>query len=95
MHIGGQGDGEGLSGNLEWLGELRALEEVLLWENSFEGPFPETMRHLAKLARIEVGNNPLNCEIPEWFVELGARFENFMGRTGIPWVFGPACCIII
>jgi hypothetical protein len=74
LHLGGQGAG-GLTGGLGWLGELPALEEVLLWDNGLEGPFPETMRNLSALGRVEIARNPLNCAFPEWLGELGGLTE--------------------
>ena len=41
----------GLSGGLDWLAELTSLEEVLLWENRFSGPFPSAMGGLQRLVR--------------------------------------------
>ena len=41
----------GLSGGLDWLAELTSLEEVLLWENRFSGPFPWAMEGLQRLVR--------------------------------------------
>ena len=74
LHLGDQGAGD-FTGGLDWLGELLALEEVLLWQNKFEGPFPETMRNLSRLSRVEIARNPLNCEFPEWLGELGNLTE--------------------
>ena len=74
LHIGGN-SGAGLHGGLEWLGELQALEEVLLWDNSFHGPLPESMRTMSSLKSLELGNNPLNCELPSWLGELGNLTE--------------------
>ena len=41
----------GLSGGLDWLAELTSLEEVLLWENRFSGPFSSAMEGLQRLVR--------------------------------------------
>ena len=59
-----------MSGGLEWLGELQSLEEVLLWRNSFAGPLPSMMRTMSRLRKLELANNPLNCDFPDWIGEL-------------------------
>ena len=70
LHIGGHRTGGGdFTGGLEWLDELQALEEVLLWDNLFHGPFPDAMRRMSRLQRIEIGRNPLNCDFPPWLGE--------------------------
>lgn len=85
LHIGGQKSASGLNGGLQWLGDLRALEEVLIWDNSFTGTLPERMRTMSRLKRVELGNNPLGSAFPSWLGELGnltelSAYEN--GLTG-------------
>ena len=90
IHLGGNiptwgENGGGMSGDLEWLGELQALEEVLLWTNSFSGTLPSTMRSMSRLHKLELGDNPLNAEFPDWIgslvnlTELSAYESNFVG----------------
>jgi hypothetical protein len=82
LHIGGQKSG-GLQGGLQWLGDLRALEEVLIWDNSFTGTLPERMRTMSRLKRLELGNNPLNSDFPSWLGELGNLTELSAYETGL------------
>lgn len=84
IHIGGQ-RGSGLHGGLQWLADLQALEDVLVWDNSFTGTLPERMRTMSRLKRLELGNNPLGSDFPSWLGELGnltelSAYEN--GLTG-------------
>lgn len=62
--------GGGMSGGLDWLGELPMLEEALLWRNSFSGTLPTTMRGMSRLRDLQLGDNPLHTEFPEWIGEL-------------------------
>jgi hypothetical protein len=101
MHIGGNGGrfGEvGMQGGLEWLGALGALEEVLLWDNEFRGPFPTSMRGSSSLKRLELGHNPLSCDIPEWLGDLpllGAPQPPRPSTSCFDWNFPYATSVLV
>lgn len=67
------------------IGELTDLVALSLGSNSFTGPFPESVRNLKLLRRLNIGSNPqVNGPIPEWIGELNRLERLSLGSmTGL------------
>ena len=65
----------------DWLAELTSLEEVLLWENRFSGPFPSAMGGLQRLVR---SHDQLGCAAAPGISEMIVRAGTAGGRPQPP-----------
>eukprot|EP00253_Pinus_taeda_P030843 PITA_30843 len=72
-----------LSGTVQWLCNLRSLQELSLDDNDFTGPMPN-LANLTKLERLYLQNNKLNGNV-DWLLdlknlqELNIENNNFSG----------------